>query len=335
MNIRIKKFSKLLDRNKIKAYLEMDESNKFYITGFKGNPYPLLFVDGQPYFFTPKMLYAQLLEVAPDVVPVIVEESLIKELKKFKIKHKILDLTLSLPALNYGLYKKLDNIFNLKNFYSILAEMRMLKDNSELFKIRKACSITAHIAQQIPEILEEGMTESELTKKINILLIAKAGSQAFDTIVAFGKNTAYPHYIPADVKYKKGESVLVDFGAKYEHYCADMTRTYFAEDSDIFKRVKEVQEKVLEFVKPGKTAGEVDAKTRELFKDKVEYFLHSTGHGVGLDVHEKPMIALQQDIILKKNMVITIEPGLYIQGKSGVRIEDTIVLTSTGCEILK
>ncbi|MFC1567109.1 M24 family metallopeptidase, partial [bacterium] len=167
--------------------------------------------------------------------------------------------------------------------------------------------------------------------------------EAFDTIVAFGKNTQYPHYIPANVKKRKNEIILVDFGAEFDSYQSDLTRIFFLDKISkskklyyIYETVFEIKEELMKRVKAGVKASEIDKLARMLAKKKGfgKNYLHSTGHGVGLDIHEAPYVSMHSNEILNENMIITIEPGIYVKGLGGIRLEDTIRVTKTGYEIL-
>ncbi len=168
-----------------------------------------------------------------------------------------------------------------------------------------------------------------------------ADQMAFTTIIAGGKRSALPHGRASATSIPAKGFVVCDFGVILSGYCSDMTRTLHVgrpstEESRVYEAVREAQQAALEAVRPGKTVGEVDAAARKLLHKRRldKYFTHSTGHGLGLEIHEAPRIAAGQTEILRPGMVITVEPGAYLPGKFGVRIEDTVVVTETGCEIL-
>lgn len=355
---RFERLKKLMDKSKVDAYLEMKENNIFYITGFKGSSYPMLFCKDSAYIFVSEMLAKQCLhaliknklekDIDVLVISPIKDASFFSNLKEaikyIKQKENIKAFFSSINNMNFGFYKNLENIVLIKDAVSIIENMRMIKDDMELQKIRKACNETFLISQKIPEIIELGKTEFDIAKEIDILSIQICGEKAFDTIVSFGENTVFPHYIPSrDIIYgKTNKEVLVDFGAKYKDYCADMTCMFFVEESknarfkEIFKIVQDVQSKAVDMVRAGMKVKDIDFKAREMFsKFKLDrYFIHSTGHGVGLDIHEAPRLNKIDDTVLKKGMVITVEPGIYIHGVGGARIEDTVLVTDKGCEIL-
>ncbi|MDR0676909.1 MAG: M24 family metallopeptidase, partial [Elusimicrobiota bacterium] len=345
--------------NKIKNYLETERKNIFYITGF----FDIFFIfitENSSYICLSEMLLEQCQKVLNEngiskffQLLVISKKNndfyfqTIKEAFKYiKVKENIKNLSYPEIYRKFDFYKVLDNLFELNNTFSILNYMRMTKDSFELENIKKACQETYKISKKIPSMLERKskLTELDIAKKIDILSIKSCGYKAFDSIVAFGKNTAFPHYIPSENVFynKKRPELLVDFGTKYKNYCADMTITKFYEksNSDIYKKmanaVLEAHSKVIEIIKPGILAKNLDLKVREIF-DKykmTQYFIHNTGHGVGLDIHELPSINYSDETILKENMVVAIEPGLYIKEIGGVRIEDTILITKNNHQIL-
>jgi Xaa-Pro aminopeptidase len=355
---RFDRFRKLMDKNKLDAYLETKENNIFYLTGFKGSSYPMLFCKKFSYIFLSEMLVTQCSEILMQngldkdiqilVISPIKNDSFfpnIKDAIKY-IKEKELIKTFFSPTCNmsFNFYKILENIVILKDFFSIIDNMRMIKDDLEIAKIRKACHETYLISQKIPKLIEQGNSEFDVAKKIDILSITACGEKAFDTIVSFGENTVFPHYIPSkNVIYgHENKEVMVDFCTKFEDYCSDMTRMFFVEGSknirfkEIFKIVQDAQEKAIDMVRAGVATKNIDLNIREIFSkfELDRYFIHGTGHGVGLDIHEAPSVTKKDETVLKTGMIITIEPGIYLSGIGGVRIEDTVLVTDQGCEIL-
>ncbi len=170
---------------------------------------------------------------------------------------------------------------------------------------------------------------------------AGAESMSFSTIIASGERSALPHGRATDAPIRSGGFVVCDFGVILAGYCSDMTRTVYvgrptAEARRVYEAVREAQQAAVAAVRPGTSVGEVDGAARKLLRKVglAKYFTHSTGHGVGLEIHEAPRVAAGQTDVLEPGMVITIEPGVYIPGKWGVRIEDMVAVTETGCEVL-
>lgn len=229
----------------------------------------------------------------------------------------------------------------LVNIAAAIQTCRLVKGADEVEKIRHACAVTSDIATEIPKMLREGMTEVELAARIDHAMNQHGGKPAFDTIVCFGVNGSEPHYSPGDVPLEKGDLVLIDFGAKINSYCADITRMYCygkasAKQRAMFDVVRKAQEYALSLTKAGHAGRDVHLKVRDHI-DATEFagrFIHGTGHSVGLDVHDGPGIGESSEITLKAGMVMTVEPGVYVPEFGGVRIEDTVVVTEGAPEIL-
>ncbi|HOB37799.1 MAG: M24 family metallopeptidase [Methanomassiliicoccaceae archaeon] len=219
---------------------------------------------------------------------------------------------------------------------------RLVKDEDEIDAIRKACDIASRVADEIPSMLVEGVSESEMGAEIAYRM-QKLGATgtSFDTISAFGAGSAEPHYHTGDRKLRPGEPALFDFGCKYDRYCSDITRTYFLGSvpekfERVYQVVLEAQQKALDAIRAGARGRDVDAAAREHIEGSgfPGGLIHSTGHGLGLAVHDGGRMAPNDDLVLEENMVMTVEPGIYIPGEGGVRIEDDIRVTKDGYEML-
>ncbi|MDR3185582.1 MAG: aminopeptidase P family protein [Christensenellaceae bacterium] len=214
-----------------------------------------------------------------------------------------------------------------------ISDLRAIKDDTEISYIVKAQEITDRVYSTILDIVKPGITELELANKINSLIYAHGCSLAFNSIVAFGKNTAQPHSIPGSTVLNKVDVVLIDFGAKYKGYCSDMTRCFAVGKVDpnykkVYEAVLSAQKEVFVGLRPGITGQEADALARN-YLTNVGYgdnFTHSTGHGVGIDIHESPRLSTYSVERLTSQNVFTVEPGVYFPGKFGIRIEDMVRL---------
>lgn len=224
----------------------------------------------------------------------------------------------------------------------IVEPLRMIKDEDEIKSIRAACKLGVDLFRTLTSKLRPKITESQLAGELEFAARQAGVEQmAFSTIIASGKRSALPHGRASNAPIEAQGFVVCDFGVILAGYCSDMTRTVHVgrpqtEASSAYAAVKEAQQAALDAVKPGATAGEVDSAARKLLYNHGlgKFFTHSTGHGLGLEIHEAPKIAAAQKEVLRPGMVITIEPGVYLPGKWGIRIEDTVVVTETGCEIL-
>lgn len=221
---------------------------------------------------------------------------------------------------------------------SIIASIRCIKSKDEIEKIIQAQKIAETAFNQVIEMMAPGMTERDIAIELDYFM-KKAGAEepSFDTIIASGPNGALCHAIPSERRLERGDLVVMDFGAKYQGYCSDMTRTVaIGEPCDelkkIYRIVREAQALTLRAVRPGITGKALDAIARECIKAKGygDCFGHSLGHGFGLEVHEAPTASINSTTTLRPGMTITVEPGIYVEGLGGVRIEDCVIVTENG-----
>jgi len=241
------------------------------------------------------------------------------------------------------LQKKLSASISWKPNPMITQEMRKVKDANEIALIRKSSKILWQGYLYIKTLLKEGIKEKEVAKKFEIFCLEQGSDGlSFQPIIAFGENSALPHYRAGERVLKKGDIVLIDIGVVFDRYASDMTRVLFFGPPDPLLSswldyVISAQQSAIELCLPGTLVKDLDVRARAIFKkfNVEEYFVHGLGHGVGLEVHEAPRIRFDiEGGVLKPGMVITIEPGLYLPGKGGVRYEDMIVITETGFENL-
>ncbi len=224
---------------------------------------------------------------------------------------------------------------------NIVEEERLTKDNDEITKIKSAAKMTDMAFEYIKEKIKKGVSEKDLALELEFFLKKNAGDIAFPPIVAYDENAAIPHYLSSnDQRLTTNSLILLDFGAKVEGYCADMTRVVFFGSPNnnrvkIYNTVLKSQELALKKIKSGLKTAEIDKVAREYIKSAgFPEYPHGLGHGVGLAIHEAPRLKPESTEVLKENMVVTVEPGIYLEGNCGVRIEDLVVLTKEGCEIL-
>ena len=226
-----------------------------------------------------------------------------------------------------------------------LDKMREVKDEEEIHFIKQACKIAAKTAQEVKAVFKVGISEIETAEKIRTIMFRMGADgipQNFDPIVAFGENSAVPHHTTSSRRLKKNEVILMDFGCTISGYTSDISRTFFfGTTSDQFKKVEHAVNKAvakaLEMVEKKSSPDLIDQKVRDFFKNQgfEQQVLHSVGHGVGLQIHEKPHLSFNYPHqTLESGMTITIEPGLYFSSQFGYRHEETILVTDTGYEIL-
>ncbi len=239
----------------------------------------------------------------------------------------------------YAEYKEMIRkykIHNLVETEKIIEKQRMIKDEEEIHEIIKACNITDECFKYILTYIKPHMTEKQIAQEIERYYKENAQGLSFETIVASGENTSKPHAVPTERQIQEKDIITIDMGCKVNGYCSDMTRTIFVgevpeEIKPIYDLVLKNQEQVLQNYKEGANTRQISKMVESDFKINGYDLIHSIGHGVGLEIHEPPYIGNINDIILKENMIITDEPGIYIPGKYGVRIEDTVQITKFGC----
>lgn len=241
--------------------------------------------------------------------------------------------------LTYARYKEYMRKYRINSFEEtdkIIEKLRIIKDDEELKLIKKACYITDCCYEHLKEFIKIGMTEKEVANEIEKFFKENDAELAFDTIIATGKNSSKPHAIPTDKVIEDGDVILIDMGCKYKGYCSDMSRTIFAghiptEVRNIYDLVLKNQLQVEKEMMEGTNLRTIAKMVISDFKLNGQNLIHSVGHGVGLDIHEMPVISPKVDFLLKENMVITNEPGIYYNNRFGVRIEDTVLITKNGC----
>jgi|YNPNPStandDraft_1061719.scaffolds.fasta_scaffold01238_12 Xaa-Pro dipeptidase len=223
-----------------------------------------------------------------------------------------------------------------------LMETRLIKDKEEIEIIRHACSISDKTMENVGSLISENMKEYELAAEIDYLLVRNgADKPAFETISSFGVNTSKPHHTHSDNTLKKNDFIICDFGACYRRYNSDITRTFIygstsKKQQEMYSVVAEAQRKGLDNIRSG-VPGSMIHNAVASYIDSTPFkggFIHSTGHSLGLSVHEGPVLSSDSDFILKENMILTVEPGVYIPGYGGVRVEDDILVKKDGYELL-
>ncbi|WP_010477151.1 aminopeptidase P family protein [Thermococcus zilligii] len=215
----------------------------------------------------------------------------------------------------------------------VMRELRMRKDSNEIEAMEQAAKVADRVFEEVLSWDIPGMREKELALKIELRIRELSDGISFEPIVASGENAANPHHAPGDRRIRKGDIVILDYGAKVRGYCSDITRTIAVGQPDaklveVYDVVKEAQENAYRAVREGVKAREVDRAARETIAKAGygEYFTHRTGHGLGLEIHEEPYISPEGEVTLEDGMTFTIEPGIYIPGLGGVRIEDDVLV---------
>lgn len=348
---RLKHVSEKLVERGLDGALVFSSPNLHYLSGFHTFPGERLLlgvvpVNEQPFFFAPQ-LYGSHIKEATWFEEIILWSDQVNPYEKFQQvmsdkgldqgrfavddtmwASQLLEIQATLPGLDFV------------PFGGLVNNIRLLKTSDEIAKLEKAGSIVDQVFEIVLKSVKTGMTEMEIAAMMEFeMKKLGAARPAFPTIVGSGPNSAIPHHNTSERKVQLGEFLLLDFGAVYQGYCSDTTRTIClgqptSKMQEIYHIVEAAQEIGVQAVKPGIKASEVDIAVRNYISGHGygDYFTHRTGHGIGLEGHEEPYITLNSDTVLKPGMAFSIEPGIYIEGDFGVRIEDIVVVTEHGCK---
>lgn len=319
-------------------------SNVRYICGFTGSAGSCIITPNENYFITDGRYMEQSKDEVKGFERFIDYGTHIEIAQKNNLISKGLKLALESDSLSVSSYNQLTELFPDVKWEStkmILENLAAVKDKSEIEALRTAVEITDKVFDEVLQLFKIGIAEKEIALELAIRYRKYGEGEAFPSIVASGPNSALPHVQPGERKLKLGDFVVVDAAAKYAGYHADMTRTVVIgkateKHHEIYELVKKSQQAGIDAVKAGVACKAVDDTTRAVIADAGygDKFIHSTGHGIGLEIHAYPRLSQQSEEILKENNVVTIEPGIYLTGWGGVRIEDNIVVKKDGSEVL-
>jgi Xaa-Pro aminopeptidase len=342
MKRRIRAVRRALKQKKISFFLVTKPANVSYTTGFSGGDSWAAITKGGVYLLTDSRYAEQAKSECPACR--IIEQAgplteaaakLAKQLKS--VRAVTIEKSTSLAD-----FEKLKEKIRgrVKTTADIIEKLRVGKDGSEIAAIKKAAQIAAEALKKIRRYIKPGITENKLAGVLDFEIRKLGAKNSFETIVAFGANASRPHHQPGARRLKKNDTVLIDFGVRCNNYCCDLTRCFaVGKTSDFYRKVyeavKKAQAAAIKMVKPGVQIKKVDAAARAVIKKYgLPVYGHGTGHGLGLEVHEEPVISEKSKGKLQAGMVFTIEPAVYIPGKLGVRIEDNVLVTESGCKIL-
>ncbi|HWL22883.1 MAG TPA: Xaa-Pro peptidase family protein [Ureibacillus sp.] len=341
---KLEKLRQALVEQNIDAILVTNEYNRRYITGFTGTAGVAIVSQNDAVFITDFRYTEQAKKQIKDFRIVKHEKLIVEEIASQVSEMGIKTLGFEKDSVTFGLYEDYKSKIkaDLVPLSGLIEKIRLIKTNEEINIIKVACEIADKAFTHILNVIKPGMTELEVSNELDFFMRKQgATSTSFDTIVASGLRSALPHGVASDKVIEKGDFVTLDYGAYYNGYVSDITRTIAVGTPsqqlvDMYEAVLESQLLALEKVGPNMTGKEADAIARDFLHSKGlgEAFGHSTGHGIGLEVHEGPGLSFRSDTVLVPNMVVTIEPGVYLPGIGGVRIEDDILITETGIEVL-
>ena len=339
---RIERLKSIMKNNGYNSFYTSNITNVRYLSGFTGSSGFLLITDNDDHFFSDGRyteqskheVYNQKIHITANHLKYINDENLLD---------KSWSLCFEGNHLSYDMYSKFQKALNIKELIAandIVENIAAVKDQSEIDALQCAVDITDRVFDIILTEIKVGVTEKHIASRMSYLFKQEGGDgDSYDPIVASGANGALPHATPSENTIKHGDFIVMDFGALYKGYHADMTRTVVVGEAsdkhkEIYDIVLESQLAGISYAKSGIKCSELDKACRDVIEAKGygDLFMHSTGHGLGLEVHTMPRISSINHNLLEENNVITIEPGIYIAGWGGVRIEDDCIIKKDSCQ---
>ena len=326
-------------------YILNKENEIYYECGWSSDNAIFLSLNGEKYVITDGRYTLDAKEKAK--AEVVEARDLVKKARELILKKRVKTLKIDPNNWSYKSYMTLASVVTLKNEDNFSFKKRVIKSVDELKIIKEAVRIGANAFEEFKEVIEEGIDEYELSFRFKEKLTNRGRrGLSFEPIVAINENAAKPHAEVSEKILKKGDLLLLDAGVKYKRYCSDRTRTIYIGDNismgkkqkfpshiqKVYDVVLKAQEMAIKSIKVGMRANELDKIARKIIEDAGygKYFVHSLGHGVGLDIHEFPFINSRNRMKLKEGMVFTVEPGIYIPGEFGIRIEDMVAINYNG-----
>jgi Xaa-Pro aminopeptidase len=340
--IRVAAVRRHLNREKIDCLVLTKPANVTYVTQFKGDDSWAIITRRMVYLLTDSR-YAEQAQAECRRCKVVertgpITEATTKLVQKLKSVNTV-HVEASTSLGDFQALKKRTRV-RLRTAAGIIEAVRTTKDKTEIMVIRSAARIANSALRLVLPRTKPGITENELAGALDFEIRKLGARNSFETIVAFGANASRPHHQPGRRKLRKNDSILIDFGARYNGYCSDLTRCLtVGKPSPLYKKVyqavRQAQAAAIEMVKPGVDVLQVDQAARSVIRNaRLPVYGHGTGHGLGLEIHEGPVVSKEGKGKLEAGMVLTIEPGVYVPGRLGVRIEDDILVTASGYKIL-
>jgi len=316
-----------------------------YLTGFPGTDILLLITKkGRPFLLADARIFDQARKKLVGVNVVLRQKPTAGLIKDLITKNGIRQIGFEANHISLEAYFRLKRTLGgikLMPVKNMVEGLRMIKSRDEISKIKRSAAASLKILKNISNHIRPGITEREIARKIDLMILSAGGVYGFDTIVASGRNSAFPHAIPSGKKIAKNDVVLIDFGTKLNSYNSDITRIIFKgtvkkQIQKMYKAVKKAHALAIEMIKPGAIISTVVKKVNALLENEGfgNFLLHGLGHGVGLDIHELPYLSSSNPGRFRKNMVFTVEPGIYVPTLGGIRIEDIVAINDKEKQVL-
>lgn len=340
---RVEKFEAALTQTDCDAVLVTNLKNIYYLTGFSGTE-ATVFISKTRRIFLTDARYTLIAKGVVQEFDIVETRDPLGEIAKIIADDKLQKIGFD-DEISYSYFKMLENVFSayeLVPMTGFIENLRMIKDEHEIATIRKACQISDQAFLDVLDFIKPGETTELAVMNFLDARMRQLGASgaSFDFIIASSYRSAMPHGVASDKVIQKGETLTMDFGCYYNHYVSDMTRTIHVgqvtdEEREIYDIVLRSNQALIEAAKAGLSRIDFDRIPRQIINDAGygPYFSHGIGHGMGLDIHEIPYFGKSEELI-EAGMVLTDEPGIYLDGKYGVRIEDDLLITEKGCEVL-
>ena len=342
---RINRAAGLLRKHGIDSILVTRPQNVRYLSGYTGEDACLFITGSKRYLITDERFALQAKRDVSGFGVIIANTPVNDIIFRLARKHKVKRLGFESSHLSYAAYERIHSGApgcEIVSVHGMIEALRQVKDRLEIELIRNSVNILENAVAYFNSILKPGLSENDLAAKTEYFIRAASGEWAsFELIVASGANSAFPHARPSDRIIRPNDMVLLDLGVSYEGYKSDLTRVFFlgkidSEHRKIYSIVREAQRRSIKAIRPGAKISDIDKIARGFINGKGygRRFGHSLGHGIGLEVHESPSVSSSNHAVLKPGMVFTVEPAVYVPGWGGVRIEDMVLVTTKGCEVL-
>ena len=346
MNIRLKKLVEDFSRHKnIDALLIVNDSNIRYLTQFPASEAWLLVTKAKAFYITDSRYVLEARQGLKGVTVIQYSQMPCATLCALCKQYKVKRLGFDERHTSFALWKKLKEFCprnaKLVPATGLVESLREVKDEGEITQVRNCLKLHFKAIDFMKKVVKPGLTERQVALKLEHFIKDHGAEFSFNPIIASGQNSCYPHARATERVIRNNEGVLLDFGIDLNGYKSDLTRNFFL--GRITPRVRQVfdaltlaQREAISLIKPGVSCSQIDAQARKVLRKfgLAKYFGHSLGHGVGLDIHEAPRLSSQSTSLLEAGMIVTVEPGVYIPNQFGIRVEDMVLVTEKGCEVL-